>query len=757
MSATYNDSLQKNNKTKSGLEKNPTKIDLQQEELAFLKEENQNNKNKAEKKYYRGKTAVDFLTTKKKEMKDNPYRQRFDELYSEIDSNLVNTEEQNPSANRNGAATGKSWTPVMMPFNGGKNYRHIYTLQDASTSTSSLPTSFEPYTFSKVLVATALFGAKIPDAIFEAQDNVWAETMYRLWKQTWKNKDGNGKQALEAFVQNNFLYGWAAMRTYPKRIQQMTKGVPRIKFDDIYRQVLKPNRTWLGVGYSNSDRWSQVEFLFEEDMPLDIFCELFPDAPKDKLEYAGKNTEGDDIGSQAKHVTITHYENEITNTFIKACGDYVIYDGELLNEDGNTDVEVSNCWVRDQHDPYGVGLYELARSNERVANHLRLLNIEQMEAEVRPLLFGATFGNGEMTYKRGSNIINPKPQGTSLDVVNTNGNVAMGMNVVKSEKNSLDAITGINDVVSGLGSESTLGSTVLAKEAAQQRLLLPRNSIIRALEKDAEITVSFIEQVYPEYYIYETDTEEKAQRFIEINESYVTQSTQVNNKFYVLASKKLTIDFDFDIEAINEEDVDVEGIEVQDLDRGVVVSRHALFQKLDEVKSSVNLSRVLDVQVDATSMMIPSEEMKKQNIMSLYPLISESTAMIMQASKQDPETAAVMLKQTMTLMRAFRLDPYEWLPKDMVNQIIAGELMDDDMMALAKMNRQAQLQEQMAQVGMPEGQLSPAMDGAQASSPTGESIAQNPMQASMNASVGRSTSPSPDLSQAQNLDGAEMM
>lgn len=756
MKEEYSQDSQKNTKTKSGLEKNPTKIDLQQEELAFLRDENQKkDKNKASEKYYRGKKTCDFLRDKKKEMKENESRQRFDRLYREIEMNLVNTEEQNPSAGKNGAGSQKVWTPVMMPFNGGKNYRHIYTLSDDSTSTSSLPTSFEPYTFSKVLVATALFGAKIPDANFQAQDNVWAAAMYKLWKETWKNRDGNGKQALEAFVQNSFLYGWAAMRTYPKRIQQYSKGVPRIRFDDIYRQVLKPNRTWLGVGYSNSDRWTQIEFLYEEDMPYDVFCELFPDAPKDKLDFVTNGSTDDDKHSyQAKHVTISHYENEITNRFIKACGDYVIYDGELLNEDGHTDIQVSNCWVRDQHDPYGVGLYELARSNERVANHLRLLNIEQMEAEVRPLLFGATFGNGEMTYKRGSNIINPKPQGTSLDVVNTNGNVAMGMNVVKSEKNSLDAITGINDVVAGIGSETTLGATVIAKEAAQQRLLLPRNSIIRALEKDAEVCVSFIEQVYPEYYIYETDSEEDSKRFVAMNDSYVTQVAKINDKYVVLASKKLTIDFDFDIDEINEDNADTEGIEVEDLDKGVVVSRKALFDALKEVKDKINLSRVLEVEIDATSMLLPSEEMQKQNIMTLYPLISESTTMIVQAAKEDKETANVMTKQLMALLRTFRVDPYEWLPRDMVNKIIAGELLDKDMVELAKANRMGALQEQMAQVGMP-GQQAPTMEGTAGQQ---AQMAQNPMQASMNASMGRAANqgePQPGVD--VRFDGRQMM
>jgi len=720
--------------------KHPDKIrqDLELDELSFLSEEGKEKAKKSNnsKDYKAEKNCHSFLVKKKNEMKNSPARKKFDKLQKEIDKNILNTSEQNPASSQGGAT---SWSMVDVPTNGGLGYRPTPTQRQVTSDVSSLPKSNEPFIYSKVLVAAALFGAKIPDGEFKAQDEVYAKAMYEMWKMTWKRRDGNGENALETFVQNTFMYGWGAYRTYPKRISQQAGGAPRILFDDIYRVSLRPERTWLGVAHHNGDYWSQTEFMYEEDIPYDKFVELYPDAKKKRykalLDFTtSKNDSNDEKGNDTDFVTITNYENVLTNRYIKACGGYIIYDGEVLNDEGHATVTTANCFVKNQNDPYGVGLYELGRSSENVANHMRHINLEQMEAEVRPILFGANMGTGEMTYRRGPNIVNPKQHGTAIDVVRTTGNVAMGMNTVKSELNLLDTITGINDVVAGTGSESTLGATVIAQEAAQQRLMLPRNSVIRAIERDAHVAVSFIEQTYPTPYVFVPEDDDQRAQFVKNNKrKFFIETIEYEGEEVILASQKMTFTFDFSIDEIDEETIDETGIPIQEAKKPRIISRSQMFEILDVMEQKFNLSRVLDIQIDPNSLLQPSAELTKQTALALFPLISATSEMIYQMAQTDPEMAVVKFKQVQRLLDINKENVYDWFPRDFVNKAIAGEMLNENLVAVAAANQQAAAAQQMQELGMGQPQLG---EGGPPQQGQGQ-MAQNPMTGAMNASVGR--------------------
>ena len=73
-----------------------------------------------------------------------------------------------------------------------------------------------------------------------------------------------------------------------------------------------------------------------------------------------------------------------------------------------------------------------------------MLNAQQVEAEIFPLLFGAQVQNGTATYKRGPNIVNPKHPGTDIDVIRTTGNVQQGIIFADKQKESIEANTGVN-------------------------------------------------------------------------------------------------------------------------------------------------------------------------------------------------------------------------------------------------------------------------------------------------------------------------
>ena len=117
------------------------------------------------------------------------------------------------------------------------------------------------------------------------------------------------------------------------------------------------------------------------------------------------------------------------------------------------------------------------------------------------------------------------------------------------QKENIEQNTGINNIVAGQDSESTLGSTVILKEAAYQRLTPPKNSIVNALEKDARITVSWIEQTYPVDKIFMIDSDEEVAEFAKQNPDYFIEQQEIVDDDYnvmgyaVTASKNLRIRF----------------------------------------------------------------------------------------------------------------------------------------------------------------------------------------------------------------------
>jgi len=147
----------------------------------------------------------------------------------------------------------------------------------------------------------------------------------------------------------------------------------------------------------------------------------------------------------------------VLNRYIVKCGKFIIYDGELPNDENYGSILVARCFVKNILDPYGVGLYEMMRGNTALFTYINSLNAQQVEAEIFPLLFGPQVQNGTATYKRSPNVINPKNPGTSIDVIKTSGNVQQGIQFGQNRKIAIEGNTGVNNIVAGQNAENTLG------------------------------------------------------------------------------------------------------------------------------------------------------------------------------------------------------------------------------------------------------------------------------------------------------------
>jgi len=621
----------------------------------------------AKKKATGDKKTIDFIADKKKEMKKSQYRIKFDALAAEIQTNIMNT-----SVSYGQKLYEKSGWGSMVFYNkmaDGSYDINVYPqkLADRDQNRSGVPVSQEPIAFSKIMIATQVLAGKLPDAKVDADDKVYAKAMYELWKRNWKLTGANGENTLMLTYQNLFTYGWAAWRVYPRRVQVKRNGVDKILFDDVYREPLEATRTWLGIGFNNGDAWSKGEVYYEKDMQTDLFIEMYPEAKKQrkKLDYVAVSEEAKDENNDKPQtsVTIGYYENVLLNRYIVVCGKMKIYDGELPNDGSHGSVVVATCFQRNMNDPHGVGLYEMMRGNTALYTYINSLNAQQVEAEIFPLLFGAQIQNGSATYKRGPNVINPKNPGTDIDVVKTSGNVQQGILYGDKQKENIEENTGINNIVAGAGTENTLGSTVIMKEAAYNRLTAPRNSMIVALEKDAHIANTWMTQLYSVDKVFMIDSDERLAEFTKQNKDYFVESQDILDDYGVpvgmvaTASQNLRLNFDFDQEG----DV-MEGVDTRQ------ISAKGLF---DELKNTGHISDYIDFTIDPDSMLMPSIEIQKQTYMALFPVITNQITLIYSLRNTDPEAAASQLMALEELLDVQNGDVFDYISKADYDAIMA--------------------------------------------------------------------------------------
>jgi len=691
--------------------------------------------------------TIKFIDGKKKEMKKSQYRERFDNLYREIEQNIMSTEVSYGEKLYEKSGFGSSIQYNKMA-NGAYDI-NVYPskLNDRDQNRSGVPVSQEPIAFSKIMIATSVLAGKLPDAQVVCDDKVYGKAMYELWKRNWSMTGANGANTLMLVYQNLFTYGWAAWRVYPRRVQVPRNGTTKILFDDIYREPLDVSRTWLGIGFNNGDIWSQTEVYYERDMPKELFYEMYPEAKsaknRKKLEYCSVSEEAKNENSEKARtsVTIGYYENVLTNRYIVCCGKMVIYDGELPNDGSHGSVVVARCFQKNMNDPHGVGLYEMMRGNTAMFTYLNSLNAQQVEAEIFPLLFGTQIQNGSATYKRGPNVVNPKHPGTDIDVVKTSGNVQQGIQFAVQQKQSIEENTGVNNIVAGTQSETTLGSTVILKEAAYNRLTPPKNSVVTGLELDAHIANTWITQIYPVDKIFMIDSDDQLAEFAKQNPDYFVESQEVFNDEGVMvgmvaaASQNLRLNFDFTQEG-----------EVMDNVPTRQISAKGLF---DEMENTGHKSDYIQFIIDPDSMLLPSLEIQKQTYMALFPVITNQITLIYSMRNQDPEAAASQLMALEKLLDIQNGDIFDYISKADYDAILAMEPSDmQKKMQQEQMEQEARntAMQSMAggpggggDTGMPMGQQmsGDGMDPMQPQAPGEMPRPQSPMGSAIDASVGR--------------------
>lgn len=685
--------------------------------------------------------VISFLKDKKEEMKDNKYRKRFDAIANDIDNNLIDTTIQRNRIDQSMKTL--IYMPTIRP-DGSTDYAVLPRINESNDDNSMVPRSAEPISFSKILTAASVICSNTPDGITYSVNKVKARAYYELWKRSWNVSEMNGYNTLNTVSQNTLTYGWGAWRVYPKKtiVDKDVKGIKsqKVIFDDIFREPLDVRRTWLGLSYKAYNNDNRPEVLYEIDITKEAYADL-----KKKFGKRKKGDEGgvsdesqkEDADNLKNKVTITFYEHPITNRYIVASDTIVFYDGEMPNDSVYGGVVVTQCFSRDMNDPYGVGLYEMMRGNVTLYNYINSLNAEQVEAEIHPLLFGVNMtGQGDMKYRRSPNKINPLPAGASIEKILTTGNVTLGINFANAQKQDINENTGVNDIVAGSDSGSTLGSTVILKEAALNRLIKPRNSIAQAIENDACIFFSWCEQDQAEPREYIFTSPEEVEVFMQLNPGYnhvasdITFTEEGVPEIKVKSSQFMPVTFDYSEEGIAETDFEDQNVN-EFGDPKFSIPKSTMFDSIKrlEAPDKIGYDQVT-LKVDTNSMLVPSMEIKKQSTMQLFPIIQNTIQIIFGLARQDPQQAISQLTSLKTFLDIQKENIFDYIPKSQYDMIMSGQMQPTP---------EQMMQQMMAQASGGEGGAlqSDGTNVAKPQSPNELPQNQSKMSAAMDASVGR--------------------
>lgn len=696
--------------------------------------------------------SIKFLTKKKDEMKQNKYRREFDSLLLEIEANLINTGVVKRKVDES-TRTMVYWPTLRA--DGSTDWAVLPRINGMEQDVSNVPRSAEPIAFSKILVAASAIAANVPNGDTYSTNKIKARAYKELWKRSWADPEMNGQATLQSSVQNKFTYGWDAWRIYPKQdvIDKTINGrkTKKIVFDDIYREPLDPRRTWLGLSYKPTHNMNRPEVLYEIDVTKEEYEKLKKRMGKrgKRGESAGVSLESqnEDSENSTNKVTLTFYENPADNRYIIASDAICFYDGEMPNDEVYGSVVVGHCFIANPKNPYTVGLYEMIRGNAAIYNYINSINAEQIVAEIEPLLFASGItGQGDLSYKRGANRINSLPAGASIDKVLTTGNVTLGINYANAQKQDIEENTGVNNIVSGSSSETTLGATVILKEAALNRLIIPRNSLKQMLENDATIFFSWLEQdqVNPREFIF--SSEEDVQTFVAANPGYHHEAGENEEEdtddldeygiplkritgYSVMSSQKVPVTFDYSQEGLTES-----GFQDQQMQEygspNVNISKSAMLGAIYGMESEdqMGYDKVL-LKIDPNSMLLPSAEIQKQTAMQLFPLIQNSISIIFGLAKQDPIQAVVQLKTLEAFMEIQKLNLFEYIPKQQYDSIMKGGMVQPFIMGPDGMPMQGGT---MGGPAMPDG-----TQPGQPQAPQEMGRNQSPMNAAVSASLTR--------------------
>ena len=541
----------------------------------------------------------------------------------------------------------------------------------------------EPTLFVKIQTALSVIINQNPEAFFKATSPKFKKTTSlakSLWKRNWAIS--NAKDQWSMFIFNLAKYGWSVGRTYPRqerfKVQILDeldvdspdknkyKETDITQFNDVYRETLDPYRTWIDDMTNLTDPWSTKDWYFEKDYTIDDFREggqffqyknaefvkatgrLYNEADSDKGRPNQQTDERTDV------VTVGFYEctgiKDLYCIWIPK-QNLPLFISPLPNDDKNLSLFWTYWNMRDIRTPYGIGLFEILRQNKVMYDRLENMDIDQLTMSIYTMLFvDSNMANGDNVFKIKPNVIHKKMPGTNVQQIQ----IARSDNAaaIQFQLDRMDENTGITPTLQGQVTGKTLGEVLQAKDSALKRLNIPLENIANAMSRDAQLTLSWMNQIYSIPEVKEFASPVELVEYEQENGLEASETMSTKNG-------KLSADF-----------LPVLELQLENRDGELMETKENRFFKLgiDIDTSQVKWDGI--VKIEPKSLLSPFPELEKQSKMELFniimPVVEKIVALVQEGNVP---SALAFYKPLVQVLEANEEKPEDWIPENIVNTL----------------------------------------------------------------------------------------
>lgn len=557
--------------------------------------------------------------------------------------------------------------------------------------------SSAPTLLAKIQTAVSIIIDQQPEAdlvpLLKKYDKT-TDLAYALWKRNWSITEA--KEKLKLIVFDLIKYGWAAQRTYPRKVEytkrvltSLDKNDPEndryeeknlVWFNDIDRQRLDPNRTWIDELTTPYDPYSLNECYYEMDFSYDAadvelgrygnFKYVKKDSQYLRSEQDKKTNRNQSDEMQRKRkdiVTIGFFESRHKDLFeIRAVKDNIpIYIGPLPNDDGYLSITQSMWILRKSNMPYGISLWEIIRQNKSLYDKMKNMGMDQLVLSIMKFGFfsgtNTQIGDGTVEIIPGQarqlTSSTGKPEVNWMEIPGPGKDFWQGIETIEK---MMDSESGIVPTLEGEVTGKTLGEILHAKEAALKRIKVPVENIAWLIEQDAYLTLSWMSQVYsvPDVKLF-SSLQEVAQfnQENEINHTDLFGAADENGKLMTDAQGNPTGPFEAHY-------LPQLALHLEDSDGKLARSNKSKFFQVGKAPITAN--------PEEAKLYINPKQLKWKGIIKVIPrsivdssqtlakaMKSEVFNMLVPLFSQPPELAA---KPAAQILKVNEEDPQDWLP-----------------------------------------------------------------------------------------------
>lgn len=555
--------------------------------------------------------------------------------------------------------------------------------------------SADPVFYVKVSTALAILVDLNPEAVFLSNGSKYEANRalaYANWKNSWENS--GAKQQVKLFAFNMAKYGTAFAKTYPKIVEiqktiitevdpktkkRKTQKKRLVQYNDLCRKSLNPWKVWISEMARPGDPLSVDDWYHEEEYSWERLQQEFPVEEFPNMAFVKKGSvvtdnKSPELKSEDKsstNVTVGYYENQRKDKYAIyiPAQNIVLYQSPLPNDDGMLSLWMAPWTLRHDESIYGIGIYEIIRQDAALYNRLKNMTIDQLTLSIYKMFFHKGLDqlgqDGRLVVTPGVGEQVSDPAGIKFLEVPGPGDEAW--RGIASVRETGDTNSGVPVQLTGKFDGKTLGQDIQAKETALQRMKLPLDFLLDALQQEAYVSLSWQKQILSTPEVLEwASPEELAASLKEMGLTDEDIKAYLQEALAPTKDNKLVFQNPGEPDETGNEQPGTNyahvyrevGLNLEQDDKGELIES----KKNQFYRFGVNLPLGrLDwkgiVRIKPQSVLAPSKDLEKRNDLDLYNLVFPS----IQAMAANPMLVPVLMPPIKQIIKIFEKDIKDWI------------------------------------------------------------------------------------------------